>query len=595
MIKKQAGQLLILVLISLGVILFVVLFTVGGSQVYFQNSQHSYEAEVAQNIAEAGVDKAVASLNKTGGTYNGESETVLGEGSYSVAVTNKDSANKILTVTGYVPNKLNPKIKRVVTVQATNGVGFAFNYGIQVGEGGIIMGNSSNLNGSIYSNGNIVGGNSNLITGDVFVAGGGSPSADQESDCVGANCVDYIFGKSVSGESPQDVAQSFKRSVTNTLNKISVKIKKTGNPSNPTVRIMKDNGGKPDKNDIVTSGTLSSSSVSTSAYGFVDVTFSSTPTLSSGTTYWIMIHSNSLDNSNYWYWSNDLAQSYSNGLSKWSSNWQASTPIWTTINGDLGFKTYMGGVATSLTFGNSSVIAGNVHANTITGGSFTINKDAYYQTLGSSVTVKGSKYPGSSDPPPATFPVSEANIADWQTQAEAGGITNGNITGCNMVLGPKKIVGNLTIGSSCTVTVKSPLWITGNVVFGNSSQFVLDASLGASSGLVMVDGITTFGNSCDIKGSGTSGSYLMYLSTYDSIASGSNAINTGNSTFSGIFYAPKGKISLPNSSQFKEITAYQLILGNSSQLTYDSGMASTVFSSGPSGAFSLVKGSYQIK
>lgn len=608
MIKNnQSGQILILTFIALGITLFTVLFVVGGAQLYFGNAVYSVNSEKATAIAEAGLDKALTSLNKTGGSYNGETETSFDDGSYSVVVTNKDATDKILQVTSYIPNKTNPKTKRTITMQTSKGVGIAFNYGLQTGEGGLCMGNGAILHGSIYSNGNINGGNTTSITGDVYVAGGAQPSADQQSDCTGANCQDYIFGKSVSGESRQDVAQSFKPAQENNLNKVSLKLKKTGNPSNPTIRIMADSSGKPNKNNVLATGTLAANLVSGSQYDFVDVTFNSTPNLNSNTTYWIMIHANSLDNANFWYWSNDLAQSYTNGLPKWSSNWQANNPVWSSITGDLGFKTYMGGVATAISLGNGSTVNGSVHANTINGGSgVTIKKDAYYQILDSSVTVNGTKYPGSVDPPPTVFPVSDANITDWKNQALTGG-TSGNINGCTMTLGPKKINGNLTIGSGCIVTVKAPLWVIGNISAGNSARFVLDQSFGGASGVIVVDGTTTLGNGSDLRGSGTAGSYLMLLSTFDSSASeesetctdgsesGQVAVDTGNSSISGILYAPRGIVNLANGASFKEITAWSIAMGNGAILNYDTGFASIVFSAGPSGSFSLVKGTYQAK
>jgi len=608
---KQNGQILLMVFVALGVVLFTVLSVTAGAQIYYQNATYTQNAEKATALAEAGLDKAITSINKTGGSYNGESETALGDGSYSVTVTNKDASTKVLTVTGYIPNKQNPKTKRTVAIQASKGVGIAFNYGLQVGVGGICMGNGATINGSVYANGNISGGNTTRVTGDVYVAGGAQPTADQQSDCSGVNCQDYIFGKSVSGENRQDVAQSFKPSQTNTLNKISLKLKKTGIPSNPTVRIMKDSSGKPDKNNILTNGTLSANLV-TNQYGFVDITFSSTPSLTANTTYWIMIHANSLDNSNYWYWSNDLAQSYTGGQPKWSSNWQASSPVWTAISGDFGFKTYMGGVVTSISLGNGSTVTGNVHANTITGASgVNITGDAYYQTI-TSTNVSGSAcpnshcHPGSADPPPTVFPVSDANVTDWKNQAVAGG-TSGSVNGCNMTLGPKKIAGNLTLGNGCTVTVKAPLWVTGDISAGNSTKFVLDSSFGGTSGPIIVDGTTTLGNGSDLKGSGTTGSYLMLFSSYDSTLggqgngcfggsqSGQAAVDTGNSSISGILYAPKGIVNLANGASFKEITAWQITLGNNAVLNYDTGFASTVFSSGPAGSFSILKGTYQVK
>ncbi len=607
---KQSGQILVIVFVAVGVVLFTVLSVIAGAQIYYQSATYSQNSEKATALAEAGIDKAVASLNKTGGSYNGEAETSLGDGSYSVTVANKDAATKVLTVTGYIPGKQSPKSKKTVTIQASKGVGIAFNYGMQVGEGGVCMGTGGIINGSIYSNGNISGGNGTTITGDVYVAGGTQALADQQSDCSGVNCQDYVFGKQVSGENRQDVAQSFKPSQTKVLNKVSLKLKKTGSPVNPTVRIMSDSNGKPDKNSVLATGTLLANLVST-LYGYVDVTFDLTPNLSANTTYWIMIDTSLLDNSNYWYWSNDLAQSYIQGQPKWSPNWQVNNPTWTLIAGDLGFKTYMGGVVNSITLGNGSTVNGNVHANTITGGSsVTLKKDAYYQVLGPSITVQGTKYPNSTDPPPTVFPVSDANVTNWKNEAVAGGVTTGDInggTGCVMALGPRKIVGNIQLSSGCTITVKSPLWVTGNINAGNSTKFVLDSSFGGTSGAIVVDGTTTLGNGSDLKGSGASGSVLMLFSSFDSTTqggtqgcfggsqSGQAAVDTGNSAISGILYTPKGIVNLANGASVKEITAWQISLGNNAVLNYDSGFASTVFSSGPSGSFSLIKGTYQVK
>lgn len=114
--------MLILVFLALGVVFFTTLFVVSSSRTYFQNAQYNYNAEQALFLAEAGVDKAMASLNATWGSYSGESETFLGEGSYSVTITNKDATTKIITATGYIPSKTNLKVSRTISVQAL-GVG----------------------------------------------------------------------------------------------------------------------------------------------------------------------------------------------------------------------------------------------------------------------------------------------------------------------------------------------------------------------------------------------------------------------------------------------------------------------------------------
>jgi hypothetical protein len=587
---KQNGQIFILALIVLGLITVNTIVFVSNSFLFNQNSKNSLNGVVAQNLAEAGVDKAVASLNANAGNYNGESETLLGPGSYSVTITSKDLTTAIVQSTGYVPNKTSPKVKRTVTIQVSKGAGISFVYGLLTGNGGITMGNGSSINGSVYSNGNLTGGNNETVTGDVYVAGGTQPNADQQSDCALANCTDLVFGKNVSGSNQLDIAQSFKPSTSGVINKISLKLKKIGSPPNLTVRILGDNSGNPNKNNVLTSGLLSANLV-TNQYGYVDVSFTSTPTLTAGTLYWIVLDTSS-DNSNYWNWSMDTLQGYTAGSSKWSPDWQTNNPSWNSISGDLGFKTWMGGVATQVSMSNGSLIQGNVHAHTISG--VTINKDAYYQLISNS-TVKGTSYPNSDDPPPVNMPISASNISDWQSQAENAGISTGDISGCPSLIGPGKILGNISTGSNCTILVKTPVWITGNVTIGNSVILKMDPSIGASSGVIIVDGVTNFSNGDDLRGTGVSGSYLTLLSTYDSSTNGLVAIGTGNSSITGILYAPFGIITLSNNATFKEAVAWQINMGTGTILTYDSGLISTFFSAGPGGSYSAIKGSYQTK
>lgn len=590
-VQKEKGQILVVVFIALGVVLFTVLSVVAGAQIYFQNTTYSVDAEKATVLAEAGVDKALTSLNKTGGAYLGETETVLGEGSYSVTVTSADAATKIIEATGYIPNKTKPKVKRTVKITASRGVGVAFNYGIQVGEGGLELGNSNIVRGSIYSNGSIIAGNSNQITGDAWVAGGPQANADQATDCTNSNCTDYIFGKSVSGENRVDVAQSFKPSVNEVLNKVSIKIKKVGTPADVTVRILSDSSGKPNKNGVLATGTLYTSLV-TGNYGWIDVAFSTLPALTANTSYWLMISTLSNTN-NYWIWQNDLAQSYTRGEPKWSADWKAGNPTWTAVAGDLSFKTYMGGVPTVIRGGSNKMnVGGDVHANTIE--KLIIGKDAYYQTITDS-TVAGTSHPNSADPPPKVFPISDANTAEWKQQAQNAGVSTGDITSCVTILNSQKIVGNVTFNSGCRVTVKSPIWITGNLTLNSNNVLILDSSYQETSGVMVVDGKVILNSNNHLNGTGVGSSLLMVLTTYDSRQNEEDAIAVNSNGNTGVYYASTGIIAPGTGNSFKELTAWKIRLINSSTIDYETGLSSTLFTSGPSGTYSLVKGTYQVK
>lgn len=591
-LNNSSGQMVVLVTIVIAVVILSTLLTIGGSQLYYQNSSYAVEAEQAVNIAEAGVDKAIATMNKVGSSYSGELETNMGIGTYEVKITTVGASNKIIESTGYIPNKSKAKAKRTVRIEAAQGIGTSFTYGVQVGEGGWVLGNSNTINGSVYSNFDIIAGSSNTITGDAWIAGGAQPTPDQQTDCAGVNCLDYVFGTDVMGEQRYDVAQSFKPSVSTTLNKISVKVKKTGNPQDIDVRIMSDNSGKPNKNGVMATGKLYSSLV-TGNYGWIDVTFDSTPSLTAETTYWIMFDT-SLNYANNWTIQSDSLQSYNRGLPAYSNNWSAGNPTWTNINGDFSFKIYLGGVITKITGANNLTIGGDVHANTIEGA--TIARNAYYQTK-VNTTVGGTSYPGSADPPPKVFPISEANIDEWKAAAAAGGEVGG-INGCPPAVpfGPKKINGDLILDvTGCTWTIKAPIWVTGNIYLKNSNTIRLDPSYGSTSGLIIVGGTTEFANGNRLLGSGSPNSYLMLLSTYDSRSNGITAIKMSNTGNSGMLYADKGIMEPGNGNTFRELTAWKILLTNTSTINYETGLSSTLFSTGPQGSFNLITGTYQIK
>lgn len=596
MIRNQSGQVFILAIIVLFLVLINTILIISNSLIFFQNSRYSLQSIQASGLAEAGIDKAIASLNKTGGEYSGDSEINLGVGSFSTKVVSKDAAVSVIESTGYIPNKESPKVKKTVRMETSRGVGVSFVYGIQIGEGGVVLGNNNKVLGSMYSNGNVSMGNNNLFTGDIYVAGGPQGSPNQQTDCTSPNCFDYFFGKNISGENRLDVAMSFKPGVTAILNKISLKVKKVGSPPNSTVRILSDDDGEPDKNDVITSGTLYSNLVSTS-YGWIDVTFNSSPTMNAETTYWIMVDTSS-NTSNYWSWQNDLAQSYTRGIAKWSSDWSAGNPSWNSINGDLSFAVTMGGVATFVQGGNGDIVQGEVHANTIQ--NLTIQKDAYYQSItgstvnGASCDSNPSCHPGSEDPPPKVFPISDANVVDWKSEASLNALGN---PVCDAIWGPGKYTGSITLDNSCIITVKTPIWITGSVTLGNSNTFKLDSSYGSTSGVLVVGGQVVLGNGNKLEGTGAGSSLLMLLTEFDSRPgspnAGENAVTVGNVGNTGVFYASKGIIDPGNDNKFKELTAWKILLTNNTEINYETGLSSTLFTAGPSGSYTLIKGTYR--
>lgn len=588
MFKNQSGQLFILSIIVLGALVALTLLITSSAVTYKQRSQYSIEEIQAINLAEAGIDKAIATLNTSAGTYNGETKTTLPDGDFSVVVRDKNTTTKTIEVTGYVPSKSNPKVQKTIKIDVSKGIGASFNYALQTGDGGLDMGFNSRINGSVYANGDINMGFNSRITGDVYVAGGTQATPDQEVTC--SSCQDYIFGKSVSSQSRLDVAQSFRPSQTATLNKVSIKLKKVGSPANLTVRIMGNTGSRPNMSDIKADATLYSSQV-TNQYGDIEVSFVDPPTLNAGTTYWIMLDSSS-NNSNYWTWALS-SNTYSQGQPMWTSNWQSSSASWIAIVGDLNFKTFMGGSPTGV-YGNfNSRVTGNVHANTIR--DLTITGNAYYQAA-SDITA-ANQYPGSPDPGVQTMPLSDANIQSWKDLALEEGEHFGDITNCPSTLTAGKYNGSITLPNNCTVTVSSPIWITGDLILSYNSKIKLNSSYGTQSGVIIADRQVRLYWLDKIEGSGSPGSYLITISEYNSKddPQEEDAIQVNFRDNEGILYANRGKISIGVSNRLTSVTAWKLSVGFDSVLTYDQGLAGAFFSSGPSGSFAAVKGTYQIK
>lgn len=191
---NSRGQVFVLVLVVLGLVVVNALVIIAGTLNLSQGTKYSSDQLKALNLAEAGIDKAIAALNSSGGTYTGEGQTtqgvVFGSGAYDVTVSSEGLNSLVITATGYIPNKIKPKVTRNIQVKTSKGAGQSFFYALQVGEGGLVMGNNSIItgvggqSGSVYSNGNITMDSGSKITGEVAVAGGVAPTPDQTNLCA---------------------------------------------------------------------------------------------------------------------------------------------------------------------------------------------------------------------------------------------------------------------------------------------------------------------------------------------------------------------------------------------------------------------------
>lgn len=576
--EKSRGYVLLFVLVVSAIIATV---TIGFLNYYIssiRSERVAFTSAQALALAEAGVDVAINKLNEDAG-YSGESEVPLGDGVFSVSVTSIDGNTKRLTATGYVPDSTNPiTTKEVQVTSSIDASTVSFRYGAQVGEVGVNMNNGSRIEGNVFSNGNISG--TGIVTGDATVAIGTSATVDQQSLVQNSS---FNIGDTTGHT---NVAQSFKPSESARLAKVSLNLKKTGSPSDLTVKIVTNSGGKP-SSTVLATGVVPSSSV-TASYGFVDVAFSGSTVLTEDVVYWIVATA-SVNASNYFIWGRDSGGGYSRG----SAAYSGTSVSWSNITGDLDFKLYLSGELTSIT---GITVQGNAWAHALT--SCTVVGDASYQTR-TSCPVSGTTYPGTDASAPVPFAISDAQISEWEDTAFAGGVLAGpHAVAGTETLGPKKIAGDLHIPNGTTLVLSGPVWVEGDIIFENSASMSVSAGTGNNGAIIIAHDKANLGakgridisNNSVITGNGSAGSFPMMIS----MKASSDAIDLRNNANGAIVYAPYGTIKVSNNARASQITARGLEMGNNSTVTYVSGLQSAGFSNGPGGSWTVVPGSYAI-
>ncbi|MFC1612572.1 hypothetical protein ACFL29_01850 [Patescibacteria group bacterium] len=630
--NKPKGQILVVINILMSVLLIYSLALVNLALAARQFEKTSDFKLIAQNIAEAGIQKAVWCFNQTdgsncngtfGGGYAGETDVAFGGGIYDLNVSDIDITTKEVEAIAYFPNKTKTLSKSIIKTRiATDTDLLSFSYGAQMGEGGLEMGQNAVIHGSVYAENNIIGANGARIAGDVYVAGGTALTADQAYTDYN---LDFIFGQN----DPQvDIAQSFIPNTSEVLNKVSFYIKKISAPFNISVKIVNDSGGAP--GTMVYSSTALDSSLVSTNYGWIDVAFASPAPLTSGIKYWIVLDAKK-SSIKYWTVGADAFDNYGNGTMVYSSDWDDDP--WIASGNDINFKTWMGGVDTEI---SNIEVDNDVHAHTvdtvIAGGNAyaynllnsTISGDAIAYFIDDSdigqnasstdiidssvganlwcetftnVSVGDSNFcPTSitppSDPGPIDLPITDAIINDWKTDAENGGIIEGDyLIEEDSSLGPVKINGNLTIDGGALLTLTGTLYVTGDITLANNTSVTLDALYGSNSGIFMADRTISVSNNVQFSGAGPN-SFLTILSNFDSPTD--PAIDINNNSNTAILFAPHGIIDIINNATLKQVNAKKLLLSNNTQVFYETGLSSVSFSSGPTGGWTELKGFWRI-
>ena len=156
-------------IISIAFFLFLSLSIVAGlttpSLREWRNSSDSLRSKQSFFLSESGVEDAYYRL-KNAQTIGGSVVITLGGNTATTVIA--DSGYNEKTITALGDTLLRQRTSEMIL---QTGDGVSFNYGIQAGTGGFVLGNAV-INGNVYSNGTISGANGATVTGSAFSAGG---------------------------------------------------------------------------------------------------------------------------------------------------------------------------------------------------------------------------------------------------------------------------------------------------------------------------------------------------------------------------------------------------------------------------------------
>jgi hypothetical protein len=575
---NTGSAMLISVILFLFVSLALVLGIMTPALREYKNADSLVKARQSYVLAEAGIEDAVYRIKS--GKIIGTAETItLSGNTVTTSITTPfGNSDKQISASSNVSDR-----KRKVETVLTTSSGTSFVYGVQVGAGGFNAIGNGKIFGTVYSNGPITSGGNAFVTGSAY-------SATLPSDINRSNenpstpTSSIVFGNAAS---TQDVGQSFSIAKTYPISSVSLYMRKVGTPGNITVRITRQTGGSPNTTTVGTA-TITSASVNTT-YGWVTGTFSTPIDLAKDETYFIVLDTTTGSGTTYY----ELAANtdgYTSGVAKigqYSGSWGNVSP--STLDGY--FRVTLGGVNGRISDYEIGLEAtgGDARANTIT--NTTIRGSAYCQT-GSGNNKACTT--GQTDPVPQDFQITDSMVDGWKQEALAGGTITGNVSYSSntpMTLGPKYINGDLTISGNQNVTITGTLWVSGTITISTNGYTELSSSYGANSGMIIADGRVTISSNSKFRGSGTTGSYIMVLTTsacpYASNCSGANAFDISTNDMIPIANAQNGVINFSGNAKAKEITGYRVQISGNGEVTYESGLASVNFAAGPTGSWQI--------
>lgn len=165
-LRSSRGQALIIAVMFFVAVSALIVFSItsplmraSASANAFANSKESFY------VAEAGLEDGFFRL-KTGKELSATESIPIGSHVAEIVVNNLSGNRREIIADGDIDGRV-----RRGRVSVRVGEGATFNFGVQSDTGGILMENSSSIDGNAFSNGTIQGSGSNFINGDAISAG----------------------------------------------------------------------------------------------------------------------------------------------------------------------------------------------------------------------------------------------------------------------------------------------------------------------------------------------------------------------------------------------------------------------------------------
>lgn len=580
--NTQSGQVIIINTILFFTLSTAIIFAVTSPVISsFQITKSFTKSKQAFLVANSASNEALYKLNTNKDLASAETVT-LSQGSATINVADVGSGKTISIESDVESYQRNYELTLAV------GDGVSFNYGLQTGQGGFDMSGGAGIIGNVYSNGDVLGSGGVYVTGSAISANVTDPvvTASNNSGAV-TPTHDVQFGGDAT---PQDSAQSFSVATSTPVSSIRVLLKKSGTAwmNNVTMRIVADNGGKPNKATLA-QGTISASTVTTT-FNYLTIPLTSVVSLTPGTTYWIVFDTSTTWGQYYSLAANDSV--YAGGQPKTGTfsisnggTWAVTSPT----TKDIYFDVYVGGstgIIQGVTVGSGGV--GDAWAHDVTNS--TVAGALYCQGGSGNNKACDTSRP---DPVQQPWPISDGNIDDWKAEATAGGATSTISLGGSSVrtIGPIKINGDLTVTSGAILNINSTVYVTGKIDIQGGGKVRINPSLGSKSVVIVTDGRIETGGGGVFEGSGVSGSYILLVTTSacptGTGCSGKNAIEVTGGSGAVVLNAQKGTIEFGGGGHAKQATGYKIEMSGGTTVTYESGLSNQNFTSGPSGSWNI--------